>query len=223
MFVNLNENSKSALSNTKFFHFGSISLSSEQSREASKVAIKTARNNGAVITFDPNIRLELWNNQKDLLEQVQWGFKNADLIKISVEDLSYLTDILPENYIRDIFSHSEVKLIICTSGKSGSTAYYFDQVTNDLHKVSSKNEFEINSVDTTGAGDIFTGAFLSKINLDQFNKPTSKENFNEWILDLKNLEKSLDFANKFAGLSTLKYGGIPSIPSIEEFNNFYNL
>lgn len=223
MFITLNDNSKTALADTKFFHFGSISLNSEQNRDATKLAVKTARNNGAVITFDPNIRLELWNSQKDLVEQVHWGFKNADIIKISDEDLVYLTDILPESYIRDIFSHSEVKLIICTSGKSGLTAYYFDQVTSGLRKVSIENEFEINAIDTTGAGDIFTGAFLSKINLDQYNNLTTRENFNEWILDFKDLEKSLDFANKFAGLSTLKYGGIPSVPSIEEYNDFYNL
>lgn len=223
MFISLNEDSKIALSNTNFFHFGSISLITEQSREATKLAVKIAKENDAVISFDPNIRLDLWDSQKNLLDQVHWGFKNADIVKLSDDDLKYLTDILPENYIRDIFAHSEIKLILYTSGKEGSTAYYFDRITNSLRKVSRKNEFEINAIDTTGAGDIFTGAFLSSLNLEQYNKATSKENFQEWTINFKDLENHLDFANKFAGLSTLKHGGIPSIPSTEEFNEFYNV
>lgn len=223
MFIRLNEDSKNALTNTNFFHFGSISLITEQSREATRLAVKTAKDNGAVISFDPNIRLDLWDCQKNLLDQVHWGFKNADIVKLSDDDLNCLTDILPENYIRDLFSHTDIKLILYTSGKEGSKAYYYDQVTNDLRFVFSKNEFEINAVDTTGAGDIFTGAFLSSLNLDQYNKTTNRENFQEWILDFKDLENHLDFANKFAGLSTLKHGGIPSIPSNEEFNEFYNI
>ena len=184
-------------------HFCSVDLGDFPMREAHRAAIAAARKKGAIVSFDPNLRFPLWKSRELLHKTVNEFIPLADIVKISEEEIEFITgtnDIkaaLPELF------RGNVKLVIYTCGKSGAYAF-----TKNESAFSPAQKVAV--VDTTGAGDGFIGSFLWKmhnlgINIDMIEN-----------LSCEKLLRCLEFSNKFCAASVQKKGAISSYPNLEE-------
>lgn len=191
----------SLIDGAKVFHFGTLSLTDEPVRTATKKAVAYAKEKGKMITFDPNLRLPLWDSPEAAKEQILWGLSNADVVKISDEEVEFLWGITDEKEAaKKLVKEYGVKLAMITMGPKG--AYLSNGNAEGTAKCPS-----VKPIDTTGAGDIFGGSAVSR--LLKINK--APENLNG-----EELTAIGSFASAAASLSTQKPGGIPSIPSEEE-------
>ena len=181
----------------KVFHFGTLSLTDEPVRAATKRAVEYARKKGGWITFDPNLRLPLWNTPDEAREQILWGLSQADVVKISDEEVEFLFGLGAREGAQYILGHFPAKLVFVTCGADGC---WFQNRNAGGHVDSLKN---IKVVDTTGAGDIFGGSAVWKL-LQTDKAPED--------LDEAELREIVSFACRAAGLSTMKHGGISSVP-----------
>lgn len=139
----------------KIFHFGTLSMTHPGVRAATKKAIAVAKEAGALISFDPNIRKPLWDSMEDAREQVLYGLGQCDILKISDNEIQWLTG--KEDYtdgVRWIRERYPVPLILVSMGKEGSRAYYKDRI------VETKPFLQPNTIETTGAGDTFCACVL---------------------------------------------------------------
>ncbi len=180
-------------------HFCSVSLGDFPMKEAHRKAILYAKEQGALISFDPNIRLALWKSPKALKAAILEFLPYADILKVSDEELEFITgetDI--EKAKHTLLAHS--RLIIYTTGSNGAQAY--------TKTVSSQADgFKVAAVDTTGAGDGFIGSFLYQLCAGGKEIET---------LQADELRDYLRFSNGFCALSVQKHGAIDSYPSQEE-------
>lgn len=191
----------SLLQNTKIFHFGSVSMTREPSRTATIEAAKIAKQGGAIISFDPNIRESLWDDKNIMLNEISKGLELADIVKISDEELEFITgtkDITEGS--KELYDSYHTKLILVTMGPEGS----FYRCNNLTCSVAGN---KIQAVDTTGAGD----AFLSGVLYQILERDKSIEEYNAF--DLKNI---LTFGNIMGSLVVSKKGAISSMPSMSE-------
>lgn len=190
------------MKNTKIFHFGTLSMTHENVRAATKKAIRLAAEAGAVISFDPNLRPPLWDSMKNAKEQVLYGLSCCQVLKISDNEIQWLTG--QEDYtegVRWIRERYSVPLILVSMGKEGSRAYYQDKI------VEVKPFLQKNTIETTGAGDTFCGCVLHYI---------CKYGLDDLTEDI--LQEMLTFANGAASLITTKKGALRVMPSVEEIN-----
>lgn len=188
------------VSDTKIFHFGTLSMTHENVRKATIKAIELAKRNGAIISLDPNLREPLWDNLENAKEQMLKAVSMCDVLKISDNEIQFLTGI--EDYeegIAKLRSMYDIPLVCLTLGKDGSRAYYKDM------RVEVSGFKQENVIDTTGAGDTFCGCVLNYI------CENGLHNLNE-----NNLKEMITFANAAASLVTLKRGAIKSMPDKEE-------
>ena len=185
----------------KVFHFGTLSLTDEPARSATYKAVAYAKERGKLITYDPNLRKPLWKSLDACKEQMLWGLGQADVVKISDEEVEFLFGLGVQEGAKHILANYGVKLVFVTCGADGC---YFSNGTASGH-VESLSGIQV--VDTTGAGDIFGGSAVWK--LLQCEKAPDKLGEDE-------LRHIVRFACTAAGLSTTKPGGIPSVPSYEE-------
>lgn len=179
------------IANSKVFHFGSLSLTDEPSASATELAVKTARESGCVVTYDPNWRPPLWQSRERAAEQMSLLLDYVDIIKLSREELELLGGA-------ETVKSRGVRLLLVTDGENGAV---LDFDGKSRHIPAAK----VKTVDTTGAGDIFFGSFVSEFIKNGLN------------LDNLNFDTALDFAQKatlIAGKSTEKHGAIASIPDI---------
>jgi fructokinase len=192
------------IKNSKVFHFGSLSLTDEPSRGAALAAVKYAKENGAVISYDPNLRPPLWKSLELAKEMITLGLGFADILKVSEEEMEFITDIKDLKEGTDIFFRKGISLIFVTLGEKGC----FYRYKGGFGLVEA---FKVNAIDTTGAGDAFLGAVLHKIIDKSLNE----------IADMKKeeMEEVIKFANKVGALVTTKKGAIPAMPTIEEINS----
>ena len=140
---------------TRIFHFGTLSMTHEGVRAATKKAIDVAKEAGAIISFDPNLREPLWNSLDEAKEQVLYGLGKCDILKISDNEIQWLTG--EENYTKGVQWINErfnIPLILVSMGKEGSRAYYNDMI------VEAKPFVRPDTIETTGAGDTFCGCVL---------------------------------------------------------------
>lgn len=185
----------------KVFHFGTLSLTDEPARSATYQAVAYAKSKDKLITYDPNLRKPLWNDLEEAKQQVEWGLSQADVIKISDEEVDFLWRLGPREGAKKILQETDAKLIFVTCGAEG--CWYQNQKSSGMIPGLSN----IQVIDTTGAGDIFGGSALARI-LHIGKRPED--------LDEAELRDIVFFACTAAGLSTTKSGGIPSIPSAQE-------
>ncbi len=191
------------ISNSKIFHFGTLSMTHEGVRKATKKAIAAAKESGALISFDPNLRPPLWKSLEDAKEQAAFGFSQCDILKISDNEIQWFTG--EEDYdkgIEKLRSQYDIPLILLSMGKEGSRAYYKDL------RVEVGAVLQENTIETTGAGDTFGGCclyFVLKYGLEQ--------------LDEEKLREMLAFANKAASIVTTRKGALRVMPSLEEIRN----
>ena len=188
------------LKDTTIFHFGTLSMTHEEVRKATKKAIQIAKENGALISFDPNLREPLWKSLDDAKEQVLYGIKQCDILKISDNEIQWFTG--EEDFtegVKKIRQISNIPLILVSMGKEGSRAYYGDsyvEVAPFLQK---------NTIETTGAGDTFGGCVLHYI-LQHGLENLSQEQLREMIT----------FANAAASIITTRKGALRVMPTGEE-------
>ena len=187
----------SLIDQTKVFHFGSLSLTGEPVRTATRQAIAYAKEQGKLITYDPNLRPPLWDSQEQAREEILWGLHQADVVKISDEEVTFLWDCDEEEGARKLLEECGVKLAMVTLGPKGC----YLRNRNGSVTVSSP---KVKPIDTTGAGDIFGGSAVSRL-LKLGKAPED--------LDQAELESIARFASTAASLSTEHPGGIPSIPA----------
>ena len=191
----------SLIDEASVLHFGTLSLTDEPSRSATYQAVAYARSKGKRITYDPNLRLPLWKSAAEAKEQLLWGLGQADVVKISKEEIHFLFDLGAKDGAEHICENFPVKLVFVTCGADGcyfrnARAAGWEPVLPGLHVV-----------DTTGAGDIFGGSAVWKL-LQYGAVPEA--------LEEGTLRDIVSFANAAAGLSTTRPGGISSIPEYEE-------
>lgn len=184
------------ISRASIFHFGSISLISEPCRSTHLAAMRAARNFGALLSYDPNVRLPLWPSAEEARKEILSIWKEADLIKVSEDEVSFLTDggdPFDDDVIMQLW-HPGLKLLLITEGQEGCTYY-----TKHFHgRVSG---FKVSAVDTTGAGDAFVGGILSQLVIDR-----------SLYQDEARLREALRFANACGALTTTERGAIPALP-----------
>ena len=190
------------IDDTRVLHFSTLSLTDEPARSATQFAVAYAKEHGKMITFDPNLRKPLWNDLSQAKEQMLWGLHQADVVKISDEEVQFLfPDLSFEAAAEKILADFGVKLVFLTMGKDGclfknKTACGTVTGMTGLH-----------TIDTTGAGDIFGGSAVWKL-LQAGKAP-------EDLTD-EELREITRFACISAGLSTTRPGGISSVFTLEE-------
>ena len=191
----------SLIDEARVFHFGTLSLTDEPARSATYQAVAYAKSKGKLITYDPNLRKPLWRNLDECKRQLLWGLGQADVVKISDEEVAFLFGLDPEAGAAHILAHFGVKLVFVTCGPEG--CYFQNAVASGW--VPSLSGIKV--IDTTGAGDIFGGSAVWK--LLQAGKAPEALNVDE-LTDL------VRFACTSAGLSTTRGGGISSVPTYAE-------
>lgn len=194
------------LADTRIFHFGTLSMTHEKVRNATKRAIKIAKEYGALISFDPNIRMALWNSIEAAKQQVRYGMGQCDILKISDNEIQWLTG--EEDYtkgIQKVQSEFHIPLILLSMGKDGSRAYYKGNI------VEVGSFLQNNTIETTGAGDTFAGCCLHYI-LEHGLKNLHEEQLIEMLI----------FANAAASIITTRKGALRVMPQIAEVEEFIN-
>ena len=185
----------------KVFHFGTLSLTDEPARETTQRAVAYAEERGKLITFDPNLRRPLWKELDEAKKQMLWGLEQADVVKISDEEVEFLFGMAPEAGAEHILKNFGVKLVFVTCGAEGCF-FMNEQASGHVPSLAG-----VKAVDTTGAGDIFGGSAV--YGLMEMGKAPEQLNKAE-------IEKIVRFACAAAGLSTQKHGGISSVPALDD-------
>lgn len=188
------------LKDTKIFHFGTLSMTHEGVRNATKKAIDAAKEAGAVISFDPNLREPLWKSLEEAREQVAYGLSRCDVLKISDNEIQWFTG--EEDYdagISKLRARYDIPLIVLSMGKEGSRAYYKDLC------VEVKPFLQEKTIETTGAGDTFGGCCLHHILQHGLHN-----------MDEEKLREMLTFANAAASIITTRKGALRVMPEEQE-------
>lgn len=190
---------RSLIDAAKVFHFGTLSLTDEPVRTATRKAVTYAKERGKLITFDPNLRKPLWKTEEAAREQILWGLHQADVVKISDEEVEFLWNCTPEEGADRLLTEFGVSLAMVTLGPKGALL----KTKNAVCRVSCPR---VTPVDTTGAGDIFGGSAVAR--LLELGKSCGD-------LTAEDLAFIGCYAVTAASLSTEAAGGIPSIPDRE--------
>jgi fructokinase len=193
---------EAAVRSCKVFHFGSISLIGEPSRSATLHAIKLAARAGAMISYDPNLRLPLWPSAQAAREGMLLGWPLANLIKVSEEELEFLSGESDWQRAAKSLWHDKLNLLLVTRGPQG--CYYMtQQFAGEVPGV------KVSAVDTTGAGDAFMAGMIHGL----LRKPDALSN--EFAL-----RELCRFANANGALTTTQRGAIPALPTQAQVETF---
>lgn len=187
----------SLIDDCQLLHFSSVSLTDEPSRNTTIKAVKYAKEKGKLISYDPNLRELLWDDLKTAKEVITNMLPFADILKISEEELLFLTE--ETNLLSGCKKLQKlgITLIFTTLGKKGSMFLYKDLTGSD-------RTYDVKVVDTTGCGDSFVGAIIYKI-MNRENKLLN--------ITLDELHQMNDFANGAGSLTAMKKGGSPAMPT----------
>ena len=200
MMLRAEEVNTGLIADSKIFHFGSLSMTDQKVEEATKTAVEAAKNAGALISFDPNLRPPLWDSLDRAKEKIRYGLSQCDILKISDDEIAFLTgtDDIDEG-IEQIRNQYNIRLVCATMGKRGSKAYY--QNISTL----CPTFLEVKTIETTGAGDTFMACVLDavlRIGLDRF--------------DEQSLYEMLEFANAASSIITTRKGALKVMPEKNE-------
>lgn len=187
------------LAQTKIFHFGTLSMTHDGVRAATKKAVTLAKEHGALISFDPNLREPLWEDLDLAKEQMEYGFNQCDILKISDNEIRFVSG--KEDYdegVQYLQQKYHIPLILLTMGKEGSRAYYKDMCVE-------RGGISVKTIETTGAGDTFGGSALNYLLEHDFEHLTEEQ-----------LGELLTFANAAAAIVTTRKGAIRAMPTRAE-------
>lgn len=188
----------------KVFHFGSVALTHEPAKSAILNTIERAKKSGVIISYDPNLRLPLWKSSDEAKSIILETLKYADILKLSDEEFVFLFGTQDEAHIaQKLKTDYNIKLLAITKGSKGSAIYHNGKVYNGF-------AYDVETIDTTGAGDSFAAGLLYHIikigkSIDQ-------------ICDYE-VSEMLDFSNALGSLVTTKKGAISAIPTIDEIEH----
>ena len=189
------------LRSSRIFHFGSVSMTAEPTRDATLYAARRAKELGALISYDPNFRPALWSDREEAIRVMRTGLAFADIVKVSDEEVELLTG--HKDYLAGARAlvDTGAKLALVTAGEQGT---WYASASGDAGHVPS---ITVNAIDTTGAGDTFLGALLSEL-LD------CGESLEQ--LSAEKLREIIRFANAAGALCTTGRGAIASMPKREQ-------
>lgn len=200
MMLAADELAEDIIKDTRIFHYGSLSMTDEPCRTATKEAIRMAEEAGAILSFDPNLREPLWGSLDEAREQIRYGLEHCKILKISDNEIQWFTGkedfdegiaLLQETY--------QIPLILLSMGKEGSRAY-----TKDL-RVEAASFRQENTIETTGAGDTFCACVLYYVLSHGWKAYSEAE-----------LREMLTFANAAASIITTRKGALRVMPEKEE-------
>ncbi|MGM0754286.1 MAG: aminoimidazole riboside kinase [Bacillota bacterium] len=190
----------------KILHFGSISMISSPAKEATLHAVKVAKENGLLVSYDPNLRLGLWNSEENARETIKSMLSEADVLKISEEELEFITGEKEiEAGVAKLKSYT-IPFLIITMGAEGSYVYVGDarQYVPAM---------KVKAVDTTGAGDAFVSGILHSIHEYKGNIES---------LSIEEAARMARFAAVSGALAASTKGAMTALPSLEEVNLHLN-
>ncbi|XP_051121711.1 probable fructokinase-7 [Andrographis paniculata] len=196
---------KDLIKKARIFHYGSISLIDEPCRSTHLAAMDVARKAGCILSYDPNLRLALWPSATAAREGIMSIWNQADVIKISEDEITFLTDgddAYDHNVVINKLFHPSLKLLIVTEGCEGCRYY-----TKSFH--GRVNGVKVQAVDTTGAGDAFVGGLLNSLAA-----------YPQLYKDEKKLREALSFANGCGAITVTERGAIPALPTKEAVLKF---
>lgn len=204
MMLKSDEVNVDAIVSSRIFHFGTLSMTHDGVREATKKAIAIAKKNGVLISFDPNLREALWDSLDTAKQQAAYGMQFCDVLKISDNEIKWFTGKEDcEEGVRAIQNAYHIPLIFLSLGRDGSCAYYKDM------RVTVPAFIQENTIDTTGAGDTFFGSVL------HFVLEKGIDN-----LRASDLKEMLTFANAAASIIITRKGALNVMPSEEEVKEY---
>lgn len=191
----------------KIFHFGTLSSTHPEVREATRYAIDVAKENGLLVSFDPNLREPLWDSLEDARKEIEYGLGKCDILKISDNEMEFMTGTDDYNKGVEMLRESyDIPLIFVTLGKEGSRVYYKDMIVEVAPFIRK------DTIETTGAGDTFEACALNYV-LEH-----GLENLTE-----ENLKELLRFANAGASIITSRKGALKVMPEKEEIEKVLGL
>ena len=209
MMLSAEEISEGFIKTARVFHYGSISMISDPSYSATLKALEYAKKYGLVISYDPNVRLSLWDSENQVKQRIIEGLHNSDLVKLNNDELEFITGISDIKQGSDILLKYGPEMVVVTQGDKGS---FF----NNGRTCSFIGSYKVHTIDTTGCGDSFTSAILAKF-LQKI-----KQGKDPFDLDGEEMEDILRFANAAGALTATKKGVIPSLPTQEDLCIFLN-
>lgn len=203
MLLNESEIDEDVFKDEGILHFCSVSLIDAPIKEAHRKAIEFAKKHNCLISFDPNVRLPLWESKEACREAILEFLPLSNIVKISDEELEFITGISDETEALNFLMQGDVEVIIYTKGTNGA-----EFITKD-RKVFSPS-FKVEAQDTTGAGDSFIGSFLYQI--------AEENNTLESLVTLEEekIKEILTFSNATAALTVCKRGAIGALPNKDE-------
>ena len=208
MLLEANEVKKEWFKECHSLHFCSVDLR-ECPMDAHKKAIEFALENKSIISFDPNVKLPLWDSEESCRDAILEFLHLAHIVKISDEELEFITGYDTVDKAKEVLFNGNVKLVLFTKGKDGAEAHTKDKIV----KIPGNS---VDVVDTTGAGDSFIGSFLFKLLQDNINIKNLDSISDEM------LKEYLVFSNYYATYSTTKKGAIGSYATLDEITKYMN-
>jgi fructokinase len=204
MNLKANEVNEELIKNSKVFHFGTLSMTHKDVREATLTGLGYAKKHNCLISFDPNLREPLWNNLDDAKKAVLTGLEYTDVLKISDNEIQWLSGFEDfDKGIKWIRDNYDIKLVVLSLGADGSRAYY-----NDI-RVEQSPFLNKDTIETTGAGDTFGACVIHYVLKFGLNN-----------LDKNKITEMLRFANAAASLVTTRRGALMVMPTILEVNDY---
>ncbi len=192
------------IASSRMFHFGSVAMSTEPARSANFAAAKFARDNGIPVSFDPNLRIPLWNDLTEAKRVILEAMHYADYVKLSDYELAFLTESPDiETGVHVLSAIYDFKFLCVTLGENGCMF----SAKQGSYKLGG---YKVDCVDTTGAGDAFYGCLISQLvgkNIESFS--------------YEELCNAMRLANAAGALTTLSYGAIPALPDVEQIKAFF--
>lgn len=195
------EDVNEALFDAQIFHFGSLSLTHEPARSATLAGLELARRRNLLVSYDPNLRPLLWPNLEEARTRILSVMDQVDIVKLSREELEFLTGSNDLERSSDRFRQEYgIRMLLVTLGREGCW-YRVGDLSGYIPG------FEVNSIDTTGAGDAFLGGML-------FQVLQRDKDLEEWTAE--EMDESVTFANAVGALVTTRRGAIPAMPTLSE-------
>jgi fructokinase len=200
-FLEVQEIEEFPFENNNVFHFGSISMISEPSKSTTQKAVELAKKNGLIISYDPNLRLGLWESETEARDTISSMLSYIDLLKISEEELEFLTG--QKDIIRgaSLLEPYNIPLVFITMGAEGS--YIFLKDHGHVHV----NAMKLEAMDTTGAGDAFVSGILFQLN--RLDKSIEDITMDEVVSMTR-------FASVSGGLAASSKGAMTALPTLPE-------
>ena len=201
MLLRADELPEDLIRNARIFHFGTLSMTHEGVREATMKAVAIAKEAGAVISFDPNLRPPLWASLDEAKEQIAWGLGQCDVLKIADNELEFMTGETDFEKGAAILrrEYPNIKVLNVTAGADGSWSFHEGRIVF-------VDSFRLGgTIETTGAGDTFCACVLHYVLLHGAEGLTEAQ-----------MREMLRYANAAAYLVTTKKGAIRSMPEPED-------